>query len=270
MKEGIPMNARSILPTLKGWFETYVRGFFSEDAMVQKNINMKKSHTHRVCDIIVDIGNSLALSPEDLGIAEITALLHDVGRFEQYKRYGTFVDHRSEDHAALGLGIIQTHRILKELEGDTTKLILQAVKYHNRIALPRGEGHRTLFFSKLLRDADKIDIWRVVTNHYQRAVRDANPAVELDLSRDDQISDSAFETVMNGGLIKTTDLKTLNDFKVLQMGWIYDINYPRTFEMIREKGYLELIRDTLPTNSSRVAAIYNRVNGYLTHHLDKS
>lgn len=257
------MSARSILPELKDWFEDYVRGFTSEDAMVQKNIDLKIFHTRRVCGVIIDIGKSLGLPPEDLGIAEIAALLHDIGRFEQYKRYGTFVDHRSEDHAALGIRIIRSHQILQNLEPDTAELILWAIQHHNRAALPRKAEQRRLLFSKLLRDADKIDIWRVVTDYYQQADRHRNPALELDLPDEERISDSAYEALMSGKIVKINDLETFNDFKALQIGWIYDLNFPRTFQMVREKGYLEIICDALSAESSRVAAIYNQASTYL-------
>jgi hypothetical protein len=251
------------LPELKGWFEDYVIRFTSEDPLVQENIDMKALHTRKVCGIIMDIGKSLALPPEDLAIGEITALLHDVGRFDQYKRYGTFVDHRSEDHAALSVSIIQTHQILHDLKPDSAKLILWAIQHHNRAVLPRNEDQRKLLFSKLLRDADKIDIWRVVTDYYKQAGERRNPAIELDLPDENWISDLPYESLMNGELVKMTDLKTLNDFKVFQIGWIYDINYPRTFQLIRDKKYLEIICDALHTKPSRVAAIYNQVHSYL-------
>ena len=59
------------------------------------------------------------------------------------------------------------------------------------------------------------------------------------------------------------DVKTLNDFKLLQIGWVYDINFPRTFQIVRENGYLEMIRDALPETSVRVAEIYQQARTHL-------
>lgn len=83
------MNARLILPVLKHWFEDYTREFSSEDPDFQENIDLKTEHTRRVCEAVLDIGESLDLSDEDLCMAEVTALMHDIGRFEQYKKFGT-------------------------------------------------------------------------------------------------------------------------------------------------------------------------------------
>ena len=257
------MKAHIVLPKLKTWFEEYTLQFYSDDPIVQENMDLKREHTLKVCEAIVDIGRSLDLSQDDLCVAESAALLHDIGRFEQFKQYKTFADYKSEDHAALGVTIIQANHVLSDLESDTARLIVRAVKYHNRAALPSGEEERSLFFLKLLRDADKVDIWRVVTDYYQNAGCKRNKAIELDLPDSPQISDSVYKTLMNGKLVQMSDLKTLNDFKMLQIGWIYDINFPRTVQIIRENKYLEKIRDVLPKTSTRVAEVYARVNTYL-------
>ena len=169
------MNAQSLLPRLRDWFEDYVTQFSSDDPILQENMDLKAEHTRRVCEVIMDIGASLDLSEEELCIAEAAALLHDIGRFEQYSRYRTFSDYRSEDHAALGVKIIQANRVLDGLEPAVADIIVRAVQYHNRVTLPVGEEERCLFSLKLLRDADKVDIWRVVTEYYQNAGEQPEP-----------------------------------------------------------------------------------------------
>ena len=107
------MDAQTLLPALKARFGDYVRRFASDDPIVQENMDLKAEHTRRVCEAILDVGRSLRLSAEDLCLAETSALLHDIGRFEQYRCYRTFADYKSEDHAALGVKVIQTERALE-------------------------------------------------------------------------------------------------------------------------------------------------------------
>ena len=64
-------------------------------------------------------------------------------------------------------------------------------------------------------------------------------------------------------------MKTLNDFKLLQMAWIYDVNFPRTFEIVRERGYMEMIRDALP-QSEKVSEMYATIRSYLEEHIGQS
>jgi putative nucleotidyltransferase with HDIG domain len=263
------MNLDMLLPNLKIWFEKYLRRFNATDPDVQKNTELKATHTRRVCENIRDIGKSIALSHQDLVVAEAAALLHDIGRFEQYRRYRTFVDRKSEDHAALGVQIIRENRILEAYDQTSADIVLQAVACHNRLALPQDADAHFLLILKLLRDADKIDIWRVVTEYYQNSAANRNPAVELDLPDNDTIADPVYNALMRGNLVRMADLRTLNDFKMLQLGWIYDVNFPRTFEIVKENSYLETIRGKLPEKSAQIDAIYARAQAYIAAELKK-
>ena len=250
------------LSELKSWFSGYVDTFRSTDPDDRKNIELKEEHTRRVCEEILDIGQSLQLSDEDLHLAEITALFHDIGRFEQYARYGTFSDLLSEDHALLGVRVLQKHRVLDSLDPETRDLILRTVSYHNRATLPKEETTRCLFFTKLLRDADKLDIWRVVTDYYRQKDGVRNGTIELNLPDTPEISQDVYKDATAGRTIRTVSLKTLNDFKVLQMGWVFDVNFKRTFQLVRERRYLEMIRDALP-RTRKTSDIYSAARSCL-------
>lgn len=256
------MTCQEILPGLKSWFSDYVETFLSGDSGHRRNIELKVDHTRRVCEEILDVGESVGLKGEDLCLAEATALFHDIGRFEQYARYGTYRDLVSEDHAVLGVRVLREKRVLERLEPATRDLILRTVSYHNRAVLPENETERCLFFSKLLRDADKLDIWRVVTDYYTQKDGSRNETIELDLPDMPDISETVYKDLMSGRLVRVSDLRTLNDFKLLQLGWIFDVNFPRTFQLVLDRAYLKIIRDTLPT-SERVSKIFSKVQSYL-------
>ena len=257
------MNLEAFLPELKNRFEQYVKQFTSPDQNIQAALDLKQAHTRRVCEAIVDIGQDEGLSGEDLLMAEATALLHDIGRFEQFRRYKTFSDARSENHALLGVKVIQENAILDGIDSQTTQTILRAVKCHNRAALPARENGRDLFFMKLLRDADKVDIWRVVTDYYRDVRHERNQTIELNLPDTPEISDVVCRSLMKGEIVQMKDIGTLNDFKLLQIGWIYDVNFRRTFQIVREKGYLGRIREALPSDSLRIKAVYEKALTYL-------
>jgi hypothetical protein len=261
------MTDQETVIALRKWFSEYVQTFRSGNHEVRENIELKEEHTRRVCAEILDIGKSLSLEPEKLCLAEIMALFHDVGRFEQYVRYGTFLDRDSEDHALLGIKILRKHGVLKDIDQATRHLIFKVISYHNRLRLPETETQESLLFAKLLRDADKVDIWRVVTDHYSRKEGHGNGAIDLGLPHDPEISDEVCAALMAGRIVRLASLKTLNDFKILQMSWVYDVNFARTFQLIRERGYMEMIRDALP-ESTKVSKIYSSVRSYLERHAE--
>jgi putative nucleotidyltransferase with HDIG domain len=108
---------------LKNWFSDYLTHFKSDNSELQQNITLKEDHTRRVVKEILDIGKALELNNDELHLAEIIALLHDVGRFEQYVRYKTFLDRNSEDHAKLGVKILKEDEVLNELNESIKRLI---------------------------------------------------------------------------------------------------------------------------------------------------
>ena len=263
------MINQETVSTLKTWFSDYVETFRSGDQEQDRNIDLKDEHTRRVCTEILDIGRSLRLNLEDLFLAELTALFHDVGRFEQYAHYGTFSDRKSEDHAKLGVKILRKYDVLKGLDPSTRELILKVISYHNRVEIPEGETEACVFFAKLLRDADKLDIWRVVTDYYRQVDGLRNGTIELGLPDGPEISDEVCADLKAGKIVRMRSMKTLNDFKLLQMAWIYDVNFPRTFEILRERGYMEMIRDALP-QSEKVAEMYATIRSYLEERIRQS
>jgi hypothetical protein len=250
------------LNDLKAWFDNYVYTFKTGDENQQKNIALKEEHTRRVCREIFDIGKELGLDEHSLFLSETIALFHDIGRFEQYARYQTFVDSRSVDHALLGVKILEDNSVLRSLDKPVQDLILQTIRYHNRATLPREETETCLFFAKLLRDADKLDIWRVVTDHYHQEKDKRNDAIEYGLPDTPVISGEVYHDLMNQKIVDITHVRNLNDFKLLQIGWIFDINFSPTLQRVKTRHYLDMIRAVLP-NTKKIQDIFTVAQSFL-------
>ncbi len=238
--------SREDLVEIKKWFADYVDAFKKGDPEIQENIELKQDHTSRVCKEILKIGESLGLTEEELNLAEIIALLHDVGRFEQYARYRTFKDSKSENHAELAVKIIIEKQILEHLCNDTQDVIIYSIRHHNYPNLPEGERENLLFYLKLLRDADKLDIWKVVTDYYSRKDGKRNTALELELPDSPGFSEEVAHDLKNKKSVLMKYVRNLNDFKLLQAGWVFDINFEASLETVKQRRYLEKIREALP------------------------
>lgn len=246
------MNIEDV-SSLKNWFAGYVSRFYTDDPEYNRPIHLKEEHTKRVCGNITMIGKELGLSPEDVITAEIIALFHDVGRFRQYELYRTFVDAISENHARLGLRQIGIHKVFSGFPKDEKLLISKAIAYHNSAYLPEDENKKTLFFMKLIRDADKLDIWRVFLDYYM----DKNPSDTIVLGLPDvpSYSEKALESIHRHEFAKMKDLKTLNDFKLLQISWVFDINFIPSFKLIKKNNFIGMLEETLPVKKEISEAV---------------
>ena len=234
------------LKRLKIWFDEYVSGYCTDDSEYNYPFRLKKNHTKRVCENIILIGKAMNLSDDELMLAETMALFHDIGRFEQYVKYGTFSDIASENHAKLSLQQMAIHGVLSENTKDEKRLITKAIAYHNVAALPDAKDEKELFYMRLLRDADKLDIWKVVVDYYHERDNFKSSAIELNLPDDPIWSGKILEAVMNKQIARMQDLKTLNDFKLLQISWVFDLNFSPSFKVLENRKYLHQIEATLP------------------------
>jgi HD superfamily phosphohydrolase YqeK len=238
---------REDLDFFRKWFFEYSSLFFSSDPFVQENIELKIKHTVRVCENILLIARSENLSEKECMLAEAIALFHDLGRFEQFTKYKTYSDSESENHAALSVKILKREKILSCLSEEEENLILKSVEYHNLMEIPKNiEQSKLNFYSRLIRDADKVDILRLACEEYAAEGKRLNPALELYLPNTRGYSEPIVSEILNNRMAKIVDMKNRNDVKLLRLSWVFDINFPATFSLLKKYGYLEEIMSYLP------------------------
>jgi hypothetical protein len=235
------------LEKLESWFDDYVAKFYGDDDYVNANLKLKEEHSRRTCDEMLYLAGQLGLDANQKRLAEAIALLHDVGRFEQFVRYQTYNDPRSVDHCRLSLEVLTDAQVLEPLQESETELIARAIEYHGRKELPEDLDEEVLLFSKLIRDADKLDVFYVVLSNY-RQYRE-NPEqflLEVELPDEPGYSSEVVQDILRGRRIDHGRLRTLNDMKLLQLGWVYDVNFIVTLKRIKQCRYLEMIAELLP------------------------
>ncbi|WP_298434426.1 HD domain-containing protein [Geobacter sp.] len=237
------------LTDLRRWFFDYCPTFYTGNEEDNRNIRLKEEHTARVCTAMELLADSLALSAADRRLAAAVALFHDVGRFEQYRRYRTFKDSASINHAALGARVLAEEGVLAGLPEEERRLIASSVGLHNVFRVPAGLGERHRLFLRLIRDADKLDIWRVFIEFYDQPAGERASAVSLGFPDVPECTPAVVATLLRGEMIDLATLRTLNDFKLLQLSWVFDLNFPRSRELVRELGYVERLVDTLPRSA---------------------
>ncbi len=254
------------LSFFQSWFHNYMSNFYSEKPEIMENIKLKEEHTLRVCKNIVHLGKLLNLSKNKLYMAETIALFHDIGRFEQFIKYNTFNDNKSENHAVLGLKILKKNRVLSCLTNKEKEIIYKSIMYHNMPELPDNEDSGCLFYSKLIRDADKMDILYVVTDYYKKRKIHPNPALEFELPDTNEYSSCFIKDILNQRIIKSHELKGYNDMKLMQLSWVFDINFFPTLNYIHQNHYLDKIIKALP-DTEEIRTIQKSIKNYVEKRL---
>lgn len=217
-------------------FDAYTADYDRTD----EKIKLKVDHTYRVAALSERIGRSIGLEGQALDLAWTIGLLHDVGRFEQLRRYGTFVDADSIDHAQFGADILfQDGEITNYLADDTPKEILQlietAVRSHSLYRIAEDMDEQTRMYCHILRDADKIDIMRVNVDVPLEAIYNTTTQA----LKNSEVSGEVLASFSEEHATLRSLKKTPVDYVAGHISLVFELVYPISVRIVSEQGYLD-------------------------------
>ncbi|QIA08909.1 HD domain-containing protein [Draconibacterium halophilum] len=247
-------------------FNDYVDSFtgLSEDQL--QNFEIKKNHSYRVADLALVLAKNMELNETEAHLAYLIGLYHDIGRFKQLKEYNTFNDSKSVDHAELAVEILKESDFFENLDEGQVELILLAIRQHNKLGLTKKMTDKERLFAKLIRDADKLDILRVITDYYTNPKTTPNHTLTWEMPKGGTVSKDVSKQILKGALVAKESITNELDIKVMQLSWVYDLNYRPSFELMMEKRYLEKIYNSMPKNDT-VIEIYRKVKVFVENKL---
>ena len=211
-------------------FKEYTANYINLSDMCVSKVN----HTMRVMELCGVIAESLGLSKEDIELAKLCGLVHDIARFEQWRRYQTFTDARSVDHGNLGVEILCENNFIREFNADSSldDLILKTVKNHNKYSIDPELTERESLFCNIVRDADKLDILYLYTTG----------EINLNTNNED-FSDEVYDCLLSNKPIYF-NIPTLRNIKktkadnlAVSLGFVFDFNFPISYHILKDRGY---------------------------------
>lgn len=232
---------------------------------------LKTGHTQRVRAGMKQIGTEIGLDEHGLFLGELAGLFHDIGRFEQLRRFRTFVDRESVNHAELSAEIVLQEGFLKDLEPADCNMVVTAILLHNRKTVPPAGTWLQAVLTLLLRDADKLDIWKVFHDYYSRAqVRGGDDStLEFNLPDTPGISPEVARDISEDRIVNLAHVRNRNDFAMARLAWVFDINFVPSLKMIKKHGYVTAMERYLP-DFPRKAELFRHVSGHLDDMIARS
>lgn len=206
---------------------------------------LKQEHTVRVCRAMEMLCASLDLGGPETVRACAAAMVHDMGRFPQFAVFHTYADACSKNHAALGCREIVRSNMLSHLSVTDRQLILRAVALHNRPRLSQKLGRDLSLLARLLRDADKIDIFNVIKNHYLNP-DSSHGFITYNLHDDGKIPETAARVLLETRQNDSSCVTTLNNMRIFQAGMIYDLNFPAAAAAILDLEVIPVLFGGIP------------------------
>ena len=218
----------------KEFYKEYISRYNPKDP----KIALKISHIYRTSEEAKKIAKNLNLNEEDILVAELIGLLHDIGRFEQAKKYNTFLDKISVNHAEYGIKVLfEDGLIRKFIENNKyDEIIKKAILNHNRNEIDSNiTDERERLHCKIIRDADKLDIFNAII------IESLEAAYPLEIYPKEGISEEIKTGLIQNHKIDYSNIQSCVDLLVGQIAYVFDINYLYSLKKIYDENYLEKI-----------------------------
>lgn len=230
---------------------------------------LKIVHTYHVVDNARLIAEKLKLSDEDIKLAELIALLHDIGRFEEITYLKQF-DNATFNHAEHGVKMLFEQGLIREFIKDDSydEIIKVAIANHNRLTIENGLEERALLHAKIIRDADKLDNFRVKKEEKIEAIFPGR-VKDKEHIESSTVSDKVYETVLNKQCVNIYDRQTALDCWVCVLAFVYDLNFKETFEIIKENNYIDVLIDRFTYAKAKTKERMETIRGVIKEYIEE-
>ncbi len=244
-------------------FFDYINAFRETDSHFCKLLDEKINHIKRVTSNALFIAKNEEWTEEECLIAELCGLYHDIGRFSQYKEFNTFSDSKSVNHGQRGFEVINDNKLLDGIGLSDSKIILDAVHYHNALNIPSDLSEESKRFTNLTRDADKMDIFFMLTEAIKSNSLDSHQDLlwNLPIGEPNPI---IIDKLMNNSQALYSDIKSGADVCLLQLCWLYGINYRSSFIKLKQNQTLELMSLIMP-QTKEIKACFEHINLFINN-----
>lgn len=214
------------------------------DIQNNERIALKVAHMLRVMKINIQFAKYQNLNDENIALAGVIGLLHDVGRFVQVEKYNTFIDAESIDHCQAGVDLLFNDNLINFFVPDSKYhfTIKKAISNHGKMEIEERLDEITFLHCKLIRDSDKTDIYEIMINE--------NPDIVFDgpFIPDANISSTVINAFYNHSMVKKSDIKTVLDDYVRKVAFIYNYYFNKNLKYIKEQNYINRMTDSFLTH----------------------
>ena len=230
---------------LRKLYDAYVDTFRVEGELPPM-MALKRVHTAHVVENAVEIARGERFPAAFVVVCEAAALLHDTGRYEQLRLYNTFRDSESVDHSVFSREVVEREGWLDECGEGERRAVLDAVLFHNRREIPEGLDDLTLAAAQTVRDADKLDIFRVMEDRVENSDWRNDSTAFWNLPLDVGPNKAVLDAIREGRPVDYQNIASLADFVLVQVGWMVSgLAYATSRRLCAGRGHLEFRRGFL-------------------------
>ena len=247
------MITEKLLKECRLEFEACLQSLISDFPENHRRVEDIRSHSLRVVENTLLLSKTVLQSDEDNRIAVVNALFHDLGRATLIAQGTESPTNIQRNHAVLSAELIQKMDFFSKLPVEAQSIILKSIENHSKLKLPKLDNEQQTLFARLLRDADKLDIFDSSYRYFKEKMG-IQPIMTYDLVNTAEVSEKIIKSIMTGKTAAVEDMKTMNDYKLLLISMAFDLNFKYSFRLLSEKQYVQKIYETLPKRDQIIDA----------------
>lgn len=236
---------------------------YRTDGRLEPMLQLKLEHTIRVAADARAIAAGEGWPEREVNIAETVGLFHDIARFPQFRQYHSFSDADTVDHGDLGAQTLKKENLLSGIAEEECALILHSVQYHNKRELPRILTAHEEKHLRLIRDADRLDIFFICRESIQSGHIHNHPEIILGIDFYGPPTGTVLDQFERGESIDYRSMKSMADRFVLQLSWMHDLSYAATKKLVRERRIIEKFAEVLPVKTDRLMNCFQKTAAFL-------
>lgn len=230
----------------------------------------KLEHTYHVAKTSKELAIKLNLDTENIYLAELIGLLHDIGRFEEFKVMHSFKETKF-DHAEYGVKMLFEDNLIANFVSEEKyyPIIRNAIYNHNKYQIQDNLDDESLLHSKIIRDSDKLDNFRIETEQTSEK-HFVNIVTSIEDIENSLISDEVLNSIRNHECVKIIDRQTPLDYYICLLGFVFDINFKESFDIIKNKNYISIMIDKFSYTNTETRKNMKEIKQILLDYIDKN
>ncbi len=230
---------------------------------------LKIVHTYHVTENAKKIAQELKLSKEDIELAELIGILHDIGRFEELK-ITKELNSVKFDHARYGSKMLFEKGMIRKFIEDNQydNIIKKAIENHSKLEIEKVLDERTLLHSKIIRDADKIDNYRVKKDEKVEAIFPKRVNKKEDME-ESILSNKVYNTILDKKCVDIHDRVTSLDFWVCILAFTFDLNFDVSYKIVKENDYINVLIDRFEYKDIETKNRMEKVRKIINEYIDE-
>jgi len=239
------MITEGLLKDCRKEFEEYFKSLKTDSPENKHRIEDIRTHSLRVAVNSRILSDLLFQNEEEKAVAEVNALFHDAGRAAMIVEGTESPTNIQRNHAAHSVSLIQQMASFRNLSSEAQLIIQKSIDSHNKNKLPKLDSEQQMLYARILRDADKLDIFDSSYRFFKERAG-IQPIATFDLISSVEVSEKIIKSIQAGKTALLEDMKTMNDYKLMLMSNVFDLNFKYTFRILSERQYIQRIYETLP------------------------